>query len=226
MDHLRMFFTGYQGFVMQLLASLGGPWGILFVGLIDAAAFGIPLDPVVAYSVYHDPGRAFLYVLMVSIGSVAGATVPYLLGRRGGEKFVLKRVGEDRFRRIHSLVERFGVFALFIPAILPPPTPFKLFEFCAGAAGLRYPRFAAAVFCGRMVRFSMVALLSLRFGRYAMELVPALTRFPWRALLVAGVTAVCCWLVVKLWASYRNRATRKMTRPLTPVLRSDGGVTG
>ena len=165
MTQLEILLRVYYLFLSRLLAPRFGPWAILLVGVIDSSAFGIPLDPVVACYVYHDPGRAFLYVLMVSIGSACGATVPYLLGRKGGEKFLLRRIGESRFSRVHTLMKRFGALALFVPAILPPPTPFKLFEFSAGVVGLKYSRFVAAVLAGRIVRFSLLAFLTVRSGR-------------------------------------------------------------
>ncbi len=205
-NHLRIWLTGYQGYLGQLLAPLGGPWAILLVGVIDSAAFGLPLDPAVVFYVYHDPDRAFLYVLMVSIGSTFGATIFYLLGHTGGEQFVLKRVGEARFRRVHAFMTRFGVLALFIPAMLPPPTPFKLFEYSAGVAGLKYPRFLAAVFCGRMVRFSILAILTRRFGPTVFACVPTLVPSHGREMLIAGVGVLLVWVVIKYWTRWRRIA--------------------
>lgn len=206
MNHLRIWLTGYQSSLGQLLAPLGGPWAILLVGLIDSAAFGLPLDPAVVFYVYRDPGRAFLYVLMVSIGSACGATVFYLLGYTGGERFVSKRVGEARYRRIHALMTRFGALALFIPAMLPPPTPFKLFEFSAGVARLRYPWFLAVVFCGRVARFSILAFLTCRIGPRVFTLVPTLVMFYRREMLIAGASALCVWVVAKHWTRWRKIA--------------------
>jgi membrane protein YqaA with SNARE-associated domain len=201
-----MFLIAYQTFLSHLFAPLFGPWAILLVGIIDSSAFGMPLDAVVAYYVYHDPRRAFLYVLMVSIGSTCGATVPYLLGRTGGEKFLLQRFGENRFRRIRALTERFGALTLFIPAILPPPTPFKLFEFCAGAAGLRYRCFGPAVFAGRIVRFSILSFLVCRVGPRVVGLAPVFIRSHWRAVPLMGAAAVSGWLVLRYWVRWRKVA--------------------
>lgn len=206
MNPLQMFLRAYRTLLNHLLAPLFGPWAVLLVGIIDASTFGFPLDPVVAYYVYHDPGRTVLYVLMVSIGSACGATVPYLLGRKGGERFLVKRIGVNRFRRVHALTEKFGALALFIPAILPPPTPFKLFEFSAGIAGLQYWRFAAAVLAGRIVRFSILAFLTRRIGPEVAALTPALLRSHGRTILLVGAGAMCIWLVFPHSARLREMA--------------------
>jgi len=204
MNHLITLFAGYQLFLKHLLATVGGPWASLLVGIIDSAAFGIPLDPVVCYNVYQDQHRAFLYIVLVSLGSMCGATIPYLMGRKGGEKLVLKHIGKEQACRIQSLVRNFGAFALFIPAILLPPTPFKLFEFSAGVVGLKYPRFLAAVFCGRIVRFSILALLTLRFGQQAVGFFPSFLHSHWRTVLVVGIGAVCFCLARKLFTQRRS----------------------
>ena len=216
MNPLPMILSVYRKFLSHLLTPMLGPWAVLLVGFIDASAFGIPLDPVVGCYVYRDPGHAFLYVLLVSLGSACGATFPYLLGRKGGEKFLVKRIGENRFRRVYGLTERFGALALFIPAILPPPTPFKLFEFSAGVAGLRYSRFLATVFAGRMVRFSILALLTQRFGPQVVGLVPTLLRGQGRTILLLGAAAVGVALVRKYGTRWREIAAGKLAVSTQP----------
>jgi membrane protein YqaA with SNARE-associated domain len=216
MNPLQMILSVYQKFLSHLLTPMLGPWAVLLVGFIDASAFGIPLDPVVACYVYRDPGRALLYVLLVSLGSACGATFPYLLGRRGGKKFLLKRLGENRFRRVYGLTERFGALALFIPAILPPPTPFKLFEFSAGVARLRYSRFLTTVFAGRIVRFSILALLTERLGPQVVGLLPTLLRSQKRIILLLGAAAVGVALVRKHGARWREIAVSKLAVSTQP----------
>ena len=39
----------------------------------------------------------------------------------------------DRVEKVERAYARFGVFALAIPALLPPPLPFKIFVATAGA---------------------------------------------------------------------------------------------
>jgi len=191
-------FAGYRALLQNAIGLLCGPAAMFVVGLADAALFGFPLDPLVACYVYRDPHRAALYVLLVSLGSACGATVPYLIGYMGGENVVARRMGERRLRRVRSLTEKYGAPALFIPAILPPPTPFKLFEFSAGLAKMGYRRFLIAVLCGRVLRFSLVALLTRRFGKQVAEVLPALVRLHRRELLAGILLLGVSWLAIKL----------------------------
>ena len=61
-----------------------------------------------------------------------GSLVPFAIGRAGGELFLLKRINRERYERIRDRFERQEFLAIMIPAMLPPPTPLKLFEFAAG----------------------------------------------------------------------------------------------
>lgn len=163
MKHLKLFFTKYQAYLRGLLLPLG-PWGVFIIALLDAAAFGIPMDPVVAWFVHSDPRRSLLYAIMGAAGSALGSLVPYMIGYKGGEALVVKRIGQAKFNRIHGLSEKYGDLALIVPGMLPPPTPFKLFVFSAGVAEMNWPHFLLAIFTGRVLRFSILAALTIQFG--------------------------------------------------------------
>lgn len=151
------------GAIIAALKALGA-WGVLLIAMLDAAAFGIPMDPLIAGFVYSSPPKALLYCLAASAGSALGSLLPYLLGRAGGELFLLKRINEARLKRIRDRFEKQEFLALMIPATLPPPTPFKLFVFSAGVFEMKTVQFLLAVFLGRMVRFGILSILTIVFG--------------------------------------------------------------
>ena len=128
---LKHFLVHYKAWILALLAPLGGIWAVVIVALIDASFFGIPLDPVIAVYVAHDPRRTLVYALMASLGSALGSSVPYLIGYKGGEALVVKKLGQQRFERLHGLSEKYGDMALIIPALMPPGFPFKAFALIA-----------------------------------------------------------------------------------------------
>src|SRR5215467_15655796 len=148
---------------LAFLRTLGG-WGVLALAGIDSGAIPIPLDALVAGYVFSNPGHAWLYVIAGAIGSAVGSLIPYYLGRAGGELFLLKRIDEAKLQRIRDRFERQEFLALMVPAMLPPPTPFKLFVFSAGVFEMRLPWFLAAIVTGRLVRFSVLAVLTVIFG--------------------------------------------------------------
>ena len=148
-----------------------GSWGILAVAFIDSAAFGIPLDPVVAGYVYAHPLNIWLYVFMASVGSALGSLVPYGIGRAGGELLLLKHVDRRRFERLRDRFENQEFFAMMVPAMLPPPTPFKLFLLAAGVFEMRPTLFLLSIFAGRVIRFLVLGFLVVKFGPGIVELV-------------------------------------------------------
>ncbi len=172
MNTIKKILARYSHFVWSVLQPLGS-WGILAVAVLDSAALGIPLDPVVAGYVFAHPAKIWLYVVAASAGSALGSLVPYGIGRAGGELLLLKRIDRKRFERMRDRFENQEFFAMMVPAMLPPPTPFKLFLLSAGVFEMRVHLFLLAIFAGRMIRFLILGFLVVKFGPGIVNLVTA-----------------------------------------------------
>jgi len=153
----------YRALLLGFLKPLGF-WGVGAVAVLDSSSIPVPMDLIVAGYAWSDPHRFYLYVLMASIGSAIGGLVPYWLGRAGGEIFLMKRIDRARFEKMRDKFERQEFLALLIPSMMPPPTPWKLFVFAAGVFEMRVPYFMLSVFVGRVIRFTAVSLLTIRYG--------------------------------------------------------------
>jgi membrane protein YqaA with SNARE-associated domain len=160
---IKLFFAKYTIFIWALLKPLG-VWGVFGIGFIDSAFLGLPLDAIVAGYVYQNSGRAWMYVLMAAAGSALGSSVVYVIGHKGGELLLERRMSRERIERMRDQFERQEFLALAVPAILPPPTPFKLFMLAAAVFQMHYRDFLLAIFLGRTVRFTILALLTIKFG--------------------------------------------------------------
>jgi len=189
---------------MSVLMPLG-PWGVLTIALVDAAALGIPMDPVIAAFVYKDPRRTLIYVLMGAIGSAVGSLVPYLLGYTGGEAFVVRKVGRAKFARVHALSEKYGDLALIIPAMLPPPTPFKLFVFSAGVLEMTWLHFMLSVFVGRVLRFAILSVLTIEFGPEIVQIIQTVVKH--HSHWAIGILCALILLGVILYIANRKRSS-------------------
>lgn len=148
-----------------------GAGGLGALALLDSSTLPVPMDAFLAFSVWNDKGRFWLYCLAAALGSAIGGLLPYGLGRAGGELFLLKRVNRERFERMRTRFERQEFLAMMIPSMLPPPTPWKAFVFAAGVFEMRVLPFMLAVFCGRMVRWLALSLLVLKLGPGAVDVV-------------------------------------------------------
>lgn len=202
MDFLKHILGSYTDYVRALLIPLG-PWGIFLIAFIDAAFLGIPMDPLVAYFVYRRPELFWLYTLMGAAGSALGSVVVYYVGRKGEEVLLEKRIPKQKLQRIRRAFERHEFLALMIPAMLPPPTPFKFFVLTAGGLKMRLDHFLLAIFAGRMLRFTILSVLTIFFGPQIVTLTANLIKqhSPW--LLAALAVGLAVWL---LWRRRRGAA--------------------
>lgn len=143
-----------------------GIWGVGGLALVDSALIPIPvsMDGVVIGYVATNHDKFLLYCLIAAAASALGSLVPFLIGRAGGELFLLKRINRERYERMRDRFERQEFFAILIPAMLPPPTPLKLFEFAAGVFEMKALPFTLAIFLGKLTQFLVCSLLTIYFG--------------------------------------------------------------
>jgi membrane protein YqaA with SNARE-associated domain len=149
-----------------MLAALKplGVWGIGALAVIDSAAIPVPIDALLIDYVVHDKSRFLLYCFMAAVGSAVGSLLPYYLGRAGGELFLLKRINRQRYEQMRDRFEKQEFLAIMIPAMMPPPTPVKLFEFAAGVFEMKPLWFLAAICVGKFIRFLIWALITITYG--------------------------------------------------------------
>jgi membrane protein YqaA with SNARE-associated domain len=195
----------YTAWIWGLLQVLG-IWGPFAIALADSALLGMPVDAIVATYVYKDHKRMLFYVIMAAFGSVLGSVPLYLIGYAGGETVLRKRISEERFQRIHRSFEQHEFWALMFPAMLPPPTPFKIFILGAAVFEMPFRDFVAAMFAGRFVRFFILALLVLFFGPQIVGLLGDIFRrhLSWVVGAIAG--GVLVWLIMRRGRSRRSTA--------------------
>ena len=117
------------------------------------------------------PERMWQYAALTTLGSVIGCALLYAVGRKGGEAFLRRRFRGERLARIQNWYQRYGVLAVIIPSLLPPPTPFKIFVLSAGTFGISWARFLGAVVLGRGIRYLSEGVLAVVYGPAAIEFV-------------------------------------------------------
>jgi membrane protein YqaA with SNARE-associated domain len=163
LKRIIQFFLKYKLWLLAVLKPLG-VWGVGCIAFIDAAAVPVPFDFILAGYVWEDRNHFYLYVIIAALGSALGGLVPFLLGRLGGEIFLMKRIDRAKYEKLRDRFEKQEFLAMMIPSILPPPTPWKLFVFGAGVFEMKTANFLFAVFCGRLIRDSVTALVTIEYG--------------------------------------------------------------
>ena len=205
MKTIKHIISAYGKWIWGLLAPLG-IWGVFAIAAVDAAFMGLPMDAIVAGYIYKDPGRFWLYVLLASAGSAAGSIILYVIGYTGGEVLLRKRLSPERFEKIHASFNKHEFLALMLPAMLPPPTPFKAIVLSAAAFEMSVGRFLLAIFAGRFFRFLILGFLTIRFGPKVVQWGGEIIAHRFRWVLLAFVVGLVVWL----W--YRRKSNKKTAK--------------
>ena len=180
-----------------------GPAGVFLAAFLDSSFLSLPEinDLLVVTAAARAPETAWLYVATATLGSLAGCSALWVLARRGGEALLLRRFGSERVARVRQAFQKYDVLAVALPAVLPPPMPFKLFVLGAGVFGLSFQRFALTLVVARGLRYLAWAVIGIRYGNAAMALLRQFDswfgqRLPWILALAAAGTAL--WLMARL----------------------------
>ena len=140
---------------------------MIIIGALDSSLLSLPEinDYLVVGRCYKYPSAVFYFPLFAAAGSVIGCNLLYTIVRRGGQAVLRKRFKLQSIKRVERAYERFGFLAIGIPAILPPPLPFKIFVATAGA--LEYPRwkFLLTVMIARSFRYYVEGILAVFYGQ-------------------------------------------------------------
>jgi membrane protein YqaA with SNARE-associated domain len=155
------------------------------------------MDLVVGSYVAQNHRGWLLYALMAAAGSALGSLVIYAIGYAGGEELLKKRVSAERFEKLHTAFEKHPFWSLMFPAMLPPPTPFKLFALGAAVGEMSVSHFVLAIFLGRLARFLLLALLVLKFGPGAIHIVRIFFAHHFHWLVIAAAAVLLILVVAK-----------------------------
>lgn len=137
---------------------------MVFVGVLDSSLLSLPEvnDYITIARVINNPIEVYYFPLFPAVGSVIGCLILYRIALRS-EEFINRRFHPKHLDRVKEIYRKWGVFALVIPALLPPPMPFKIFVVAAGS--LEYPmaRFATVIMIARTIRYYIWGLLAFFF---------------------------------------------------------------
>lgn len=158
--------------IQSVALAMGGP-GLFLVAFLDASFLSLPQinDLLLVWMVTKNPHLMPFYASMSVIGSVAGCAVMYLIGQKGGDALLRKRFKGSAVERGMGLFNRFGVLTVMVPALLPPPAPFKIFVLLAGAARIGLLKFCVAIAVARAIRYFGEGLLAVWYGRQALDFI-------------------------------------------------------
>lgn len=193
-----------------------GPFGLLLLGALDSSFLFLPFGNDMMLIALVSADRAgfkwILYVLMSALGSVLGVVIVDLLMRKAGEEGLKKFVKPKRIEQLRKKMEKSAGWAVFIATLLPPPFPFTPVVMAASALQCSRTTLLGAVFVGRLVRYTIEAVLAIYFGRDLIRIInsPVIEYFVYAFIAIAVVGST---LSIIKWVSSRrgNEAVSTIT---------------
>jgi membrane protein YqaA with SNARE-associated domain len=171
-DWLRAGAIWLEKFVVSVPLYVAAP-SMIVIGALDSSLLSLPEinDYLVVMRCARDHSAAIYFPLFAAAGSVLGCLLLYTILRRGGQAVLRRRFSAENLKRVETAYARFGFLALAIPALLPPPMPFKIFVATAGA--LEYPRwrFLMTVMIARSLRYYVEGILAVYYGERVLRFI-------------------------------------------------------
>ena len=146
--------------------------GLFIMGVLDSSFLFLPFGNdflLIALVSSRRSSIWILYVLLSAIGSLGGVLLVDLIIRKMGEQGLDKFVKPHKIEKLKAKLEKRAGWAIFLATILPPPFPFTAVVLTASALQTPRKHILLAVFLGRLLRFTIEALLALYFGRQVLK---------------------------------------------------------
>ncbi len=191
--------------MVAFAGTLGAP-GLFLISFLDSSVLTFPVinDLLLIELSIENPSRMPIYALMAGTGSVLGCVLLYFLARKGGEAFFHRKAG-DRGAAVRHWVEKNGFMGMLVAALLPPPTPFKIFVFAAGVFEVPLWSFTTAIALARGIRYFGIGYLAIRYGNNAL---PFLRDHKLEAVGVLALFALLSYLGSRVILRERSAAKK------------------
>jgi membrane protein YqaA with SNARE-associated domain len=191
--------------VRRWIYALGG-LGLIPLGLLDNSLIPLPgsMDILTIFLSTKTQRLWLYYASMATLGSVIGGLLTYKLARKGGKETLTRRFPAKKLEKAYGLFSRWGFGAIALPALLPPPLPMVPFLVAAGTMQYSIRKFLLALSLGRMVRYSLLAFLSARYGREILAFI-AQHSYPGLFIIVSLIAAVAVVLFIVFIGKRQDR---------------------
>lgn len=195
-----------------------GAMGLFLLGILDSSflflPFGNDLLLIALVSSNRDSAIWILYVVASSVGSVLGVLIVDLIMRKAGEEGLERFVSKRKVERLKQKMDKHAGWAVFWATLIPPPFPFTAVVMTASALQCSRKKVVLAVFFGRLLRFTIEALLALYFGRQILKFIDSdvMEYFVYGFLVVAAVGSV---FSIRKWFTGRKGSPSMRPREAT-----------
>jgi membrane protein YqaA with SNARE-associated domain len=204
-DRIQAWFVHIADQVVEMPLYLASPMMVL-VAVADSSLLSLPEvnDIITVMRVAHNPNEVFYFPLLPALGSVLGCLILYRIARQG-RNFITKRFQPKHLEQVERLYRRWGLLALAVPAVLPPPLPFKIFVATAGALGYPLKRFVLTILIARMMRYYVWGIAAYFMREEVLQAIEWLKAHFREVLIVALLLVAVVFIVRWILIFFRSR---------------------
>ena len=152
--------------ILHVFSHWGG-LGLVPLAILDSSllpTFG-SLDVLLAFLSARQGDLWPYYAAMATLGAMTGSYLTYKLGQKTGLGWMERKFGQRRSLQVAYALEHWGVGAIFVSTVAPPPFPTSVFLLSAGAFNYNPRKFYGAVFSGRAIRYGLLSMFAAHYGR-------------------------------------------------------------
>lgn len=214
---INIFASSWAYSIITSFQRLGAA-GLFLLGVLDSSFLVLPFgnDFLLISLVSSSRGAIWILNVVVSaLGSLLGVFIVDVLMRRAGEEGLEKFIKPKRVKQLKQKLDKGVGWVVFTSTLLPPPFPFTPVIMSASALQCARGKMFFAVFAGRLVRFTIEALLALYFGKQVLRFLdsPVVDYFVYALVAIAIVASI---LSVLKWLR-RNNKEDQSTPPNKPA---------
>lgn len=186
-----------------------GPASLAVLSFTESIIQPVPPDLLYLPLLYDAMGDIPLVMwlfLVVTLSSVAGSYIGYLIGQKWGRDVLDRFAKPKHVAKLEALTIKYGNLGIFIAAF--SPIPYKVFGWVAGMGEMNKKAFLIAGLLGRSLRFGLEAILVGVYGQKALD---AMFTFLDNEILIGVVMIVSCVVLWFSWSWWSNLSVEEIT---------------
>ena len=188
-----------------------GPASLAVLSFTESIIQPVPPDLLYLPMLYDAMGDVPLVTwlfLVVTLSSVAGSYVGYLIGQKWGRDVLDRFAKPKHVAKLEALTVKYGTFGIFIAAF--SPIPYKVFGWVAGMGEMNKKAFLIAGLFGRSLRFGLEAIL---IGIYGQKALDAIFTFLDNEILIGIMMIIGCAVIWFSWSWWSNLSVEENIDP-------------
>ena len=186
-----------------------GPASLAVLSFTESIIQPVPPDLLYLPMLYDAMGDIPLVMwlfLVVTLSSVAGSYIGYLIGQKWGRDVLDRFAKPKHVAKLEALTIKYGNLGIFIAAF--SPIPYKVFGWVAGMGEMNKKAFLIAGLLGRSLRFGLEAILVGVYGQKALDV---MFTFLDNEILIGVVLIVSCAVLWFSWSWWSNLSVEEIT---------------